>query len=350
MRPHLILAVVLMVLAGPISCSEARSERRPSSAHSVFAPSPIATKPIITTEKSDLDRAADLAQIGATTVSILALVFLGLQIMSERGDTRAGWTLTYQSTYNDRSFRTIASRCTGFFDASDAADCVRKIRAIQSATWADEPSLPRTPPSVGEARASGNDLRYVLGFFETLGNAYNDKKLDRKMVDADFASPAVWFFVDAWWYICWRRASQPRVYDQFANFAIKVRSADPELEQHAKPKRKLRFICLPKRGANDAHWAAAERVSKALSARANEGLGPPQSLLDTVKGAVEDIEGRRAPTAPRPTPCIETLITVPSDIDIIEDHWRPYRARALELKRAICQLDVSELDKLTAQI
>lgn len=171
MQLRLILAVLLLAIGGSSGAAQARSEHslgqtlRPSTVRSADSRAP--EEPAEEAASSGLTNDAALAQIGATVVAFLGLFFLGFQIRSQRSDERAGWTLSYQATYNDRAFRTVASKCTGFFDADDAADCVNKIRAIGVATWADDPSLRRTPPTTDAARASTNDLRHVLGFFET---------------------------------------------------------------------------------------------------------------------------------------------------------------------------------------
>jgi hypothetical protein len=261
--------------------------------------------------------------------------------------------LSYQSTYNDRAFTTIASKCTGFFDADDAAECVYKIKAIQDASWADDPSLPRTPMTVDAARASPNDLNYVVGFFETLGAAYNDRKLDRGLVDRDFAAPAVWFFIDAWWYICWSRCGQSalatHLYEEFETFVVHVRSRRGDLDSAARPKRQIRLICIPGSSAPSSAWRAAARLSNALSASAESDVGVPESLTHRVEHLVNDLKSRRAAASSTRAQLMK-MIAVPSDINIVEDVWRFHRARAVRIQDLISELSVDELDQLARSV
>ncbi len=342
MRSRLILAAVVIATIGFVPVAAARERQ-----------APVATG-ATGTASSPLDRDAALAQVGAALVAFLGLVFLGFQIRSQRSDTRAGWTLSYQAIYNEREFRTIASKCTGFFDAEDAADCVMKIRAIHKASWADDPSLPRTPASSRDARASNNDIRYVLGFFETLGTAYNDRKLARSLIEDDFATPAVYFFVDSWWYICWRRggksARMSRLYAEFETFVLSVRTRRSELAHDARPKRHLRLICLPESNASDVEWAAAARLSNALSALAAPDPGVPAALVAAVREQVAAIERARPSTTPMPVGSIKTVLAVPSDIDLVEDVWRHHRVRAKELEAMFTTLSFLELTFVIDQL
>jgi hypothetical protein len=287
-------------------------------------------------------------------VAFLGLVFLGFQIRSQRSDTRAGWTLSYQAIYNERAFRTIASKCTGFFDAEDAADCVMKIRAVHKASWADDPSLPRTPPSSPNACASNNDVRYVLGFFETLGTAYNGRKLARGLIDDDFATPAVYFFVDAWWYICWRRggksARMSQLYAEFETFVLRVRAQRSQLAHEARPKRELRLICLPESDASDVEWAAAARLSNVLSTWAAPDPGVPAWLVSAVTEKVSAIERSRSTSSSMPCGSITTVLAVPSDVDIVEDVWRHHRARAKDLEAMLSRLSFLELTSMVDEL
>jgi hypothetical protein len=356
LRPPLILALLFVVLGGPGVAAGATT-----SPHSGLASRPVrpGSSPVetVVAAPTDLSEATSWAQIGATVVAFLSVGFLGFQIMSQRSDTRAGWTLEYQATYNDREFRKIAAKCTGFFQATDAADCVRKIQAIGAASWAEDPRLPRSPPTVMAANASENDLRYVLGFFETLGAAYDSNKLARRLVDNDFAVPAMYFFIDAWWYICWKRggkvAPASHLYEQFQRFVLTVRARRPELRGEAKPDAHLRIICLPvsdakqavwQDDAKQAVWRDAAKLSLALSESVWRDQGIPASLVRKVRMAVLDAQERGiAAPAVRATR-IPTLIAIPGDIAVVEDVWREHRERAMVIRDEIARLSSAEID------
>jgi hypothetical protein len=305
-----------------------------------------------------LGRDQAYAQIGATVIALVAFAGLGTQILLQRRDARAEWALSYQRTYNDRAFRTIGSKCTGFFDARDGADCVEKIRALQTVEWADDASLPRTPRASEVASASNNDLRYVLGFLETLGLAYNEKKIARDLIEKDIASTAVYFLMDSWWYICWRRGGrlvgESHLYEELEVFVKSVRARRPHLKEIANPKRGLRLLCLPPEDATDDEWTLAGALSTALSERAKHHRGVPEALLSEVEETVAAIERERGTAiarerspgqspAPWPPARLAAVIAVPDDIDVRQEDWRSHRARAEAIRVLLTGLTASEL-------
>jgi hypothetical protein len=356
MRHHLIVAVVLLALGSPVASAGAQTT------------TPNATGPVIRTTSFSgwFDHLVGWAQVATPLVALAGLIFIWKQIKQQRdeikgqkeeeegnrNDARANRSVSYQATYTDRAFLTTAGRCTGFLDAADAADCVSKIRAHGLARWADERSLPRTPPSVDEARASRNDLNYLLGFFETMANAYNANIIDRDLIKRDFAQPAAWYYAYAWWFLCWRRemasAAESQLYDQFDTFVRSLRSDRADVRK-IKPNADLRVLCLPAETAVASTWAIAGRISNALSRRALNCSTVSTCLLAALEEAVEKVEGAVA-SGPASAPGIETVIVVPNFIEVPDRDWEMHRKRATEIKQALNRAPLSRLDAVARSL
>lgn len=356
MRRLLIVAVVLLAIGSPLASAEAQ----------VTTPDATATV-IRTTSFSDwFDHLVGWAEVATPLVAGAGLIFIWQQIKQQReeikgqkeaeegnrDDARANRSISYQATYTDRAFLTTAGRCTGFLDADDAADCVNKIRAYGLAHWSDDRSLPRSPPSVDEARASRNDLNYLLGFFETLANAYNANIIDRDMIKRDFAQPAAWYYAYAWWFLCWRRemtsASESQLYDQFDTFVRSLRSERPDV-QKIKPDTNLRVLCLPAETAVASNWAIAGRISNALSRRSRNCSTVSTCLFTQLETAVNKVGAVAAPGS-APGAGIETVIVVPNFIEVPDCDWEMHRTHADGIKQMLNRVPIAHLDAVARSI
>lgn len=373
LRLGLILAVVALAFGWAAGSAEAqgahhsRVSSRPAvkaitvpNGRAITLPKGTHTLVVRTPGPSGWD-AATIAQVVAAGVAIIALLLLvaqtrglGIQTREQGKDARADRTLSYQAIYAGHEFRTTAAKCTGFFQAEDAATCVDKIRSFEATTWAGDPSLLRTPPSVAAANASKIDIAQVLGFFETLGAAYNRKLIDQQLIEKTFVIPAAYFLCDAWWYLCWLRkgksAEESKLYDQFELFVRAVLVQRKALARNAKPNSKVRLLCLPPDGATAYEWEGAASVSRALSERAAGQAEIPETLVIKLRQEVEKIERARGHGIASPESGIETVIAIPDTFASNAQVWGQHQTRAREIQPLLARLSSGEVRQVAERI
>jgi hypothetical protein len=170
----------------------------PSEVPSVHVEGPVRTEP-----KSD--PVARWLSIITAGVAVFGVPFVVAQLRGTRRAGRDQLTARFAERYDAREFQSVASRALSFLRVVDATECVTKLEAFHRRQHADHACLPRARDRPLGPMASVNDLFEVLGFFESLGAAYNRKELTRRKLHETIPAPPVQFFTEGWWWICWDR-------------------------------------------------------------------------------------------------------------------------------------------------
>lgn len=313
-----------------------------------------------------------VAQIFATLGALGGLLFLAMQVAAaknhiatakdqitiakdqiaesrkeaaeSRREARGARTRAFQERYSSREFRTEASLTVGFLNASDAADCIRKIEAWESRSDAEDPCLPRTPHSKKARKASVNDVQQTMGFFEDFGTAYMNGDLEEDIVAKSFSVPPVQVFTWGWWFLCWRRGGrllgETGMYAQFEGMVKSLRDDDPELKQDPDlyPKESVRVLCLPKAVDQEsrvppAFWGRSRSLSVALTRHS-------ASLEAVLHGLEANRPGWTSTARER-----WRILLIPPDINVEpDDHWERKRKHAKRLAVYLDHLDRKGID------
>lgn len=302
---------------------------------------------------------AVLAQIGGGLAALVGLPAVFWQIRGARKEGKAQRTLSFQERYLARDFRTLASLNLAYLDASDAPDCIEKIKAWSESNYAEQKCLPRSPKDERAPQPCINDIQQVMGFFESMGTAYNNGELVEDVVHNSFAIPPIQIFTVAWWFICWRRDGKLHdktgLYVQFQKLAVALRDSvekrSPGDALSFKPRPGVRILMVPAHpsDAQRADWRRAKALSKCLSEGLDRAERPCQArqLVETVKGLVPET----AHNQPASSPCSAWKpVFIPSDFGLNTQDARIECSYVQEVHHLIERLNAVETDGLVEEL
>jgi hypothetical protein len=309
-------------------------------------PAPI-TEPIeVNTSPDAFDWWIAGAQMLASLAALAGLLFLASQvkrakeqISDARDAAKAERALAFQQRFTSREFSRIVSPVLAFFNTTDAADCVDKVRGEVTSPHAEDPCLPRTPRHPGAPHACINDVAHVLSFFEDLGTAHDEELINRDVLRLSFGNAPVQIFMAAWWYIAWERegglGTDTSLYLEFEKLVRWLLANEPEFSEFT-PNLAARLIVLPRdeRGASWATWELCRDLSHALS----EYRAPtPETHVAAAAAAVEKVVGEPADGVA--DSLFGAVIPVPPGLDVDPVAWAEEREHARRLQDLLAGLD-----------
>lgn len=265
-------------------------------------------EPIETNPQADLlDWAVGSAQIVGVVIAAVAAVFIYFQIRDGRKSARVERSLAYLQRYAERELRQRVAAVTAYLSVSNTRQCVVHIQAWQVASHAEAATLPRAKPAPSAPRASKNDVREVLDFFEELGAAFNRGLLDNDVVLRTIGSIPAPFLERAWWFIVWRRRGRSvpdtQLYAELENMVRALQMAEPASKRF-KPNDEIRLLAELDPDATAEDWEQCGRLAECLS----DALGREKPRL------LDCIPATDAPV-PRLSKSSINLIAVPADLD-----------------------------------
>jgi hypothetical protein len=346
------VAVAAAVVAGGVA-AKAHSAALPSG----FAPQRAHRHRPVSTEPADstLTNLGNVGQVIAGLAAIIALPFIAWQVRASAKQARLDRTADVQIEWGARDYKRSLSPVMAFLDVSGSDDCLAKIRSWELTAHAESAHLPRTPRDPEAPSACKNDVAHVLNYFEDLCQRYNLGEVDCHSVATSMGPNLLFRFLDAAWYIYWRRAvgRDEGIFGEWETVVVKLcgkhrqrlrapimygrkrgwrRRSHPvyELLASADTSFRIRLLCVPPlpRQASPADWQRAAWLSE---------------LLATDDARAKLLADRR-PSAPEGPGW--TIVLLPRSLRDSPEQRMRCRQQAAAIKRHLDGLRPAELDRL----